>query len=106
MDTIRFKVTLEDVVPPNQLPNIVMVEAYIIVLDENDNSPQFIGTPYETTVSENILPGTTLFREIFVTDPDFVGQNIIVTCVSQAQVCEKIFYLVSIFYQHSVIFDS
>ncbi|KAJ8670760.1 hypothetical protein QAD02_002019 [Eretmocerus hayati] len=84
-DTIRFRVTLEDSVPLGQQPNIVGVEAYVIVLDENDNPPQFIGVPYEAVVSEDAAKGTTVLPTIRVSDPDLLGENIQVTCTVQPQ---------------------
>lgn len=86
MDTIRFRVTLEDSVTQDQQPNIVGVEAYVIVLDENDNPPQFVGVPYEAVVAEDAVPGTTILPAIRVTDPDLLGENIQVTCILQPQV--------------------
>ncbi|KAL7306286.1 hypothetical protein TKK_0001717 [Trichogramma kaykai] len=85
VDTIRFRVTLEDSVSLGQQPNIVGVEAYIIVLDENDNPPQFIGTPYEAIVPEDAAPGTSILPAIRVTDSDLLGDNIQVDCVPQPQ---------------------
>nr|OXU29140.1 hypothetical protein TSAR_006401 [Trichomalopsis sarcophagae] len=84
-DTIRFRVTLEDSVPQGQQPNIVGVEAHVIVLDENDNPPQFLGVPYEAVVAEDSPPGTTILPAIRVTDPDLLGENIQVTCIPQPQ---------------------
>jgi hypothetical protein len=97
-DTIRFRVTLEDSVPLGQHPNIVGVEAYVIILDENDNSPQFLGMPYETVVAEDALPGTTILPIIRLMDPDLLGDNIEVTCVSQPQV--SCFVLLSSFFHY------
>ncbi|XP_014205128.1 cadherin-87A [Copidosoma floridanum] len=98
LDTIRFRVTLEDSVPLGQQPNIVGVEAYVIVLDENDNPPQFIGVPYEAVVGEDAPPGTTILPAVRVTDPDLLGENIKVTCIPQPQfpdACSK-FSIVSV----------
>lgn len=78
--------TLEDEVPEGQQPNIVRVEAYVIVLDVNDNPPQFLGTPYEATVDEDEKLGTTVLPGIRVTDSDLIGDNIELTCVTQPQV--------------------
>lgn len=89
-DTIRFRVTLEDQVPEGQQPNIVGVDAYVIVLDENDNSPQFLGVPYEAVAVEDMPVGTTILPAIRVTDPDLLGENIQVACVPQPQVCEYV----------------
>ncbi|XP_058810290.1 cadherin-87A isoform X2 [Phymastichus coffea] len=85
LDTIRFRVTLEDSVPLDQQPNIVGVEAYVIVLDENDNPPQFLEIPYEAIVDEDTPPGTTILPTIRVIDPDLIGENIQLTCVPLLQ---------------------
>lgn len=84
-DTIRFRVTLEDQVPAGQQPNIVGVDAYVIVLDENDNPPQFEGTPYEAVAVEDTPVNTTILPAIKVTDPDLIGENIELTCIPQPQ---------------------
>ncbi|XP_012283433.1 cadherin-87A [Orussus abietinus] len=91
-DTIRFRVTLEDQVPEGQQPNIVGMEAYVIVLDENDNPPRFIGVPYEAVAAEDTPPGSTVLPGIRVTDPDLLGNNIELYCIPQQQfpdACEK-----------------
>ncbi|KAF7384082.1 hypothetical protein HZH68_014839 [Vespula germanica] len=84
-DTIRFRVTLEDEVPDGQQPNIVGVDAYVIVLDENDNPPHFLGVPYEAVAAEDMSVGTTVLPGIRVVDPDLLGDNIELTCVPQPQ---------------------
>ncbi|XP_076290426.1 cadherin 87A isoform X1 [Lasioglossum baleicum] len=91
-DTIRFRVTLEDEVPAGQQPNIVGVDAFVIVLDENDNPPRFLGVPYEAVAEEDLPVGTTILPGIRVTDPDLLGDNIDLTCVPQPQfldACDK-----------------
>ncbi|XP_043681793.1 cadherin-87A [Vespula pensylvanica] len=91
-DTIRFRVTLEDEVPDGQQPNIVGVDAYVIVLDENDNPPHFLGVPYEAVAAEDMSVGTTVLPGIRVVDPDLLGDNIELTCVPQPQfldACQK-----------------
>ena len=77
---------MEDQVPAGQQPNIVGVDAYVIVLDENDNPPQFEGTPYEAVAAEDTPVGTTILPAIRVTDPDLIGENIELTCIPQPQV--------------------
>nr|XP_012234071.1 PREDICTED: cadherin-87A [Linepithema humile] len=91
-DTIRFRVTLEDEVPAGQQPNIVGVDAYVIVLDENDNPPHFLGVPYEAVAEEDTPVGSTILPGIRVVDPDLLGDIIELTCVPQPQfldACEK-----------------
>ncbi|XP_074114366.1 cadherin 87A [Cotesia typhae] len=84
-DTIKFLVSLEDRVLEGQQPNIVGIEAYVLVLDVNDNSPKFSGTPYEAVVSEDTPIGTTILPGIRVTDPDLIGEDIQLICVTQPQ---------------------
>ncbi len=87
---IRLTVTIRDMVeeeegeessPSGSTPNVVKVPISVIVLDENDNVPEFSGTPYETNVSEDTPVGTTVFRAIEVTDKDLVGEVLEVECV-------------------------
>ncbi|KAK1121485.1 hypothetical protein K0M31_010288 [Melipona bicolor] len=85
-DTIRFRVTLEDEVPAGQQPNIVGVDAYVIVLDENDNPPRFLNVPYEAVAEEDLPVGSTILPGIRVMDPDLLGDTIDLTCVPQPQV--------------------
>lgn len=85
-DTIRFRVTLEDEVPAGQQPNIVGVDAYVIVLDENDNPPHFLGVPYEAVAEEDTPVGSTILPGIRVVDHDLLGEIIDLTCVPQPQV--------------------
>ncbi|XP_012135516.1 cadherin 87A isoform X2 [Megachile rotundata] len=91
-DTIRFRITLEDEVPAGQQPNIVGVDAFVIVLDENDNPPRFLGVPYEAVAVEDLPVGSTILPGIRVMDPDMLGDTIDLTCVPQPQfldACEK-----------------
>lgn len=79
--------------PEGQQPNVVSVDAYVIVLDVNDNPPKFSGTSYEAVVAEDALPGTTVLPGIKVTDPDLIGDNIELTCITQPQVGYRIFMI-------------
>ncbi|XP_055524329.1 cadherin-87A [Wyeomyia smithii] len=95
-DTLSFSVSIKDRVSAagidSENDNIVNVPITIIVLDENDNPPEFQNVPYETEVLENALPGTIIFRSILVTDRDTVGENLDITCIPQPQnpdACEK-----------------
>nr|XP_040218321.2 cadherin-87A isoform X1 [Anopheles coluzzii]XP_049463650.1 cadherin-87A isoform X1 [Anopheles coluzzii]XP_049463651.1 cadherin-87A isoform X1 [Anopheles coluzzii]XP_049463652.1 cadherin-87A isoform X1 [Anopheles coluzzii]XP_049463653.1 cadherin-87A isoform X1 [Anopheles coluzzii]XP_049463654.1 cadherin-87A isoform X1 [Anopheles coluzzii] len=95
-DTLSFSVSIRDRVSATGIEsendNIVNVPITIIVLDENDNPPEFQNVPYETEVLENALPGTTIFDGILVTDRDTVGENLDVSCIPQPQnpdACEK-----------------
>ena len=44
-------------------------QAYITVLDVNDNAPQFTADPFVFTVHENVTPGTNIAR-VSAMDPD------------------------------------
>ncbi|XP_071438739.1 cadherin-99C isoform X2 [Hetaerina americana] len=46
------------------------IPVIVRVSDVNDNAPQFIGTPYHTTVSELTPVASTVFRGINATDAD------------------------------------
>lgn len=87
-DTLSFLVTIKDRLDPDhdsENDNLVKVPINVIVLDENDNSPTFQNVPYECEISEDALPGTTVFDSIWVTDKDKVGENLNVTCLPQSQ---------------------
>ncbi|XP_045467864.1 cadherin-87A isoform X2 [Harmonia axyridis] len=62
--------------------NIISVPVTVIILDENDNAPEFQNSSYEITVSEGTLQGTKIFQDILVTDKDSPGNNILVTCIN------------------------
>lgn len=64
-----------------QPPNVVTVPISVIILDENDNLPQFQGLPYKATIREDIPVESTLFQAIEVTDKDLVGDVLDVQCV-------------------------
>jgi hypothetical protein len=49
------------------------VKSYVVqvtVLDANDNAPQFLNTPYSTTINELTQIGTTVFQNIATQDLD------------------------------------
>jgi hypothetical protein len=50
----------------------VEVPISVIVLDENDNPPNFRGTPYKAAVNEDTPVGTTVFRALEAVDADQV----------------------------------
>ncbi|XP_055710433.1 cadherin-87A isoform X2 [Phlebotomus papatasi] len=86
-DTLHFLVTIKDKVNSTESENDNRVEVPIsvIVLDENDNAPEFQNVPYETEVLEDAEVGTTVFDKILVTDKDIVGENLDITCVPNSQ---------------------
>lgn len=73
-------------------PNTISIRREITILDENDNPPIFHNTPYSFTLYETTLVGTTVYREIIITDAD-VGMNaeIHLSCISEEtpEACEK-----------------
>ncbi|KAF5276236.1 hypothetical protein FQR65_LT04041 [Abscondita terminalis] len=83
-DTLNFFVTVEDEVQdaPVGGNNIVEVPVTAIILDENDNEPQFENVPYNVFVNEDTGIGATVFTNIYVTDADTVGDAIEVECVN------------------------
>ncbi|XP_055683308.1 cadherin-87A isoform X2 [Lutzomyia longipalpis] len=87
-DTLHFLVTIKDKVNgtwESENDNRVEVPISVIVLDENDNAPEFQNVPYETEVLEDAEIGTTVFDQIHVTDRDIVGENLDITCVPNSQ---------------------
>ncbi|CAH1113662.1 unnamed protein product [Psylliodes chrysocephalus] len=46
------------------------IPVIVRLTDINDNAPQFINTPYETTISELTPVGTTIFQNIVAKDKD------------------------------------
>ncbi|XP_067636828.1 cadherin-87A [Eurosta solidaginis] len=94
-DSISFYVTIRDQVNPggeSDQDNIVQVPITFIVLDENDNPPEFQNTPYEADVNEDATIGTTIFNQILATDRDIIGESLDIKCLSQEQspeACDK-----------------
>ncbi|XP_044756698.1 cadherin-87A [Coccinella septempunctata] len=62
--------------------NIISVPVTVIILDENDNAPQFQNGSYEIIITEDTPTGTVIFKDIIVTDKDSPGENIVVTCIN------------------------
>ncbi|XP_054711474.1 cadherin-87A-like [Uloborus diversus] len=91
-DSLRFYVSLEDVVGSGQDNNVVRVPVTVIVLDENDNEPEFHGMPYKAIVPEDTPVGATIIENIKVTDKDDVGGVLQIRCDFNPQfpnACEK-----------------
>lgn len=88
-DSLYFQVTIKDQVNPDgresEQDNVVSVPITVIVLDENDNPPEFQNTPYEADVNEDAAIGTTVFDKILLKDPDIIGDSLDVKCLAQAQ---------------------
>ncbi|XP_060526708.1 cadherin-99C [Cylas formicarius] len=49
---------------------IKTIPVIVRLTDVNDNAPKFVGTPYETTISELTPVGTTIFQAINAKDKD------------------------------------
>ncbi|XP_055907536.1 cadherin-87A isoform X2 [Eupeodes corollae] len=86
--TLTFLVTIRDRVNPegeSDQDNVVQVPITVIVLDENDNPPEFQNVPYEADVEEDAAIGLTIFDKILVKDKDTVGDDLAISCVPQDQ---------------------
>ncbi|XP_055857461.1 cadherin-87A isoform X2 [Episyrphus balteatus] len=86
--TLTFLVTIRDRVNPDgesDQDNVVQVPITVIVLDENDNPPEFQNVPYEADVEEDAPIGLTIFDKILVKDKDTVGDDLVISCVPQDQ---------------------
>ncbi|XP_076275389.1 cadherin 87A isoform X2 [Rhynchophorus ferrugineus] len=80
--TLSLVVSIEDEVKGGVKNNIVKESITVIILDENDNPPEFQNTPYSVEVDEDTEVGTSIFTDISVIDKDTVGGNIEVTCIN------------------------
>lgn len=80
-DTLKFTVTLQQ----KNSADVVRLPISVIILDENDNDPKFLHTPYEGMVNEESKIGTTVFKWIHVEDLDKVGEPLEVRCESVFQ---------------------
>ena len=79
---VRLVVTIQDEPEESgQQPNIVKVPISVIILDENDNEPEFQQEPYKATIAEDLPVGSTLYQALEVTDKDLVGDVLDVQCV-------------------------
>ncbi|KAG1695317.1 Cadherin-87A [Nymphon striatum] len=90
--TLNFSVTLEDRVGSGNEDNVVKVPVSVIILDENDNNPQFTNDSYGTAIFEDTPVGTTILSNIVVTDIDQVGSSIDIECQTEIEfpdTCKK-----------------
>ncbi|KAL1434560.1 hypothetical protein MTO96_011649 [Rhipicephalus appendiculatus] len=87
-DTLKFFVTLEDIVGGHDQNNIVKVPVSVIVLDVNDNVPTFENVPYDVRIAEDTPVGHTVLNNIKVTDLDTAGNVLQVQCFPNANVPE------------------
>ncbi|XP_017083648.2 LOW QUALITY PROTEIN: cadherin-87A [Drosophila eugracilis] len=87
-DTLKFLVSIRDRVDPegeSERDNVVEVPITFIILDLNDNAPEFQNTPYEADVNEDAKVGTTIFDKILVKDRDIAGDSLDIKCLPQQQ---------------------
>nr|XP_036675635.1 cadherin-87A [Drosophila suzukii] len=87
-DTLKFLVSIRDRVDPegeSERDNVVEVPITFIILDLNDNPPEFQNTPYEADVNEDAAVGTTIFDKILVKDRDIAGDSLDLKCLPQQQ---------------------
>ncbi|XP_055941511.1 cadherin-23-like [Argiope bruennichi] len=73
-------------------PNTISIRREILILDQNDNPPKFQNAPYIISVDETTTPGTTIYKDIIVTDAD-IGANaeMKLSCLSELTplACQK-----------------
>ncbi|RWS15955.1 cadherin-87A-like protein [Dinothrombium tinctorium] len=81
-ESIRFFVTVEDVVGNGFENNIVRVPVTVLILDENDNAPKFItnDSVYRTEIFENASVNSVVIKHLEARDPDIVGSILSVFC--------------------------
>lgn len=106
-DSLTFLVSIRDQVDPageSEQDNVVQQPITFIILDENDNPPEFqnviqvgraytdilltefpLQTPYEADVNEDAAVGTTIFDKILVRDRDTIGDSLDLKCLPQQQ---------------------
>ncbi|XP_075871777.1 protocadherin Fat 4-like isoform X1 [Nelusetta ayraudi] len=71
-DTITFQVEATEATPPNQ---VVTATVHVTLLDENDNSPEFLHSNYEAKLFSNQTEGMLVVRvEAVDADADINGQ--------------------------------
>lgn len=69
--------TFEAVVSDNGIPRMQdKVKINVVVLDVNDNAPQFLRLPYKIALSENTAPGTQVIRLLTVDADEGVNREI------------------------------
>ena len=84
-DSVRFYVSVEDVVGPGHENNVVRVPVTILVIDENDRSPQFnnvslVNNAINVDISEDTPTNHPIIDSIEAVDPDLVGSVLRVSC--------------------------
>ncbi|CAH0559618.1 unnamed protein product [Brassicogethes aeneus] len=84
-NTLYVIISIEDEVEGNAKNNIVEEPIAVIILDENDNAPEFQKAPYEIVINEDTAAGSTVFSDISVVDKDSSGENIEVDCINLAE---------------------
>jgi protocadherin-16/23 len=84
----NLTIKAEDNGPKPQLYSLTTV--LITVLDLNDNDPQFIGTPYASSIPENTLPETSVLTVQATDDDEGVNSLISYSINNSAQGLFKI----------------
>ncbi|KAI1297890.1 Cadherin-87A [Halotydeus destructor] len=87
-DDIRFYVTVEDVVATGNENNVVRVPVTVLVIDENDNHPKFVGLDQlklNASVAEDAVIGTEVTGKLVVEDVDQVGSILKLTLNTEVE---------------------
>lgn len=64
-ERIEVVITIQD-----EAFNLIPFRREILVLDKNDNAPQFLSAPYRFTLNETVPVGEVVFTSIAITDAD------------------------------------
>ncbi|KAK8778265.1 hypothetical protein V5799_020393 [Amblyomma americanum] len=79
--TVDVIISITDEKIQGQKANTVSLQREVNILDYNDNPPVFENGPYTFHVDEDTQVGTTLYRNIVVTDDDLgINADVEVTC--------------------------
>lgn len=79
--TVDVIISITDEKIQGQKANTVSLQREISILDYNDNPPIFENGPYTFHVDEDAQIGTTIYRNIVVTDADLgINADVEVTC--------------------------
>ncbi|KAK9891761.1 hypothetical protein WA026_016559 [Henosepilachna vigintioctopunctata] len=83
-DTLNLIVSVEDEANPEsgERSNVVSVPITVIVLDENDEAPEFRNKTYEIQVSEDTPSGSAIISDIHLMDKDSPGENLKISCIN------------------------
>lgn len=82
---------ISDTASDGSEPNTVSIRREIPIRDYNDNTPQFIGRPYRSIISESAKIGDELMitPPVIVTDADDgLNADCLITCSSSGHICD------------------